>query len=47
MELYLEAARQLFPAREVEGLVFYASGAPYRVPPASRDPQPGSQLNLF
>ena len=47
MELYLEAARQLFPAREVEGLVFYASGAPYRVPPASRNPQPGSQLKLF
>jgi ATP-dependent helicase/nuclease subunit A len=31
MELYLEAARLLFPERQAEGLVYYPHGAPLRV----------------
>ena len=47
VELYLEAARELFPDRPVEGLVFYASGSPLRVASEPSDGEPGAQLELF
>jgi ATP-dependent helicase/nuclease subunit A len=51
MDIYLEAARALFPERDAEGLVFYASGSPLRVSPpgsgAEPGAEPGSQLELF
>jgi hypothetical protein len=47
MELYLEAAKALFPERDPEGLVFYASGSPLRIPPPGSGAEPGSQLELF
>jgi ATP-dependent exoDNAse (exonuclease V) beta subunit len=47
MDIYLEAARALFPERDAEGLVFYASGSPLRVSPPGSGAEPGSQLELF
>ena len=47
VELYVEAARELFPGHPVEGLVFYASGSPLRVAPEEGDGKPGAQLELF
>ncbi|MGH9460295.1 MAG: PD-(D/E)XK nuclease family protein, partial [Vicinamibacteria bacterium] len=48
IELYLEAARDLFPAHDVEGVVFYARGEPLRIASAAGNAaQPGSQMELF
>ena len=47
MELYVEAAQKLFPDRPVEGLIFYATGSPLRVPSIQSDGEPGAQLKLF
>jgi len=47
IELYLEAARELFPGLHTEGIVFYASAEPLRVSPTAGKPAPGSQLELF
>jgi ATP-dependent exoDNAse (exonuclease V) beta subunit len=47
MELYLEAARALFPGENVEGLVFYPQGDPLSVNPAPKDAGTASQLDLW
>ncbi|HEX9723125.1 MAG TPA: 3'-5' exonuclease, partial [Vicinamibacteria bacterium] len=47
MEIYLEAARELFPGQDVEGVVFYANREPIWISSTTRKAQPGSQLELF
>ena len=47
IELYLEAARELFPTRDVEGVVFYANGEPFRTSTPNKQQGPDSQLELF
>ncbi len=47
IELYLEAARQLFPALDAEGVIFYATDEPFRTSTANKKQEPGSQLQLF
>jgi ATP-dependent exoDNAse (exonuclease V) beta subunit len=47
MELYLEAARSLFPEAAVEGLVFYPLGDPLIVRPAPDSAGTPSQLDLW
>ncbi len=47
IELYLEATRQLFPTLDVEGVIFYASGEPFRTSTANNQQNSGSQLKLF
>ncbi|MFQ5792760.1 MAG: UvrD-helicase domain-containing protein, partial [Acidobacteriota bacterium] len=47
MELYVEAARNMFPDRAVEGLVFYPQGDPVQVRPAPNGVGTSSQLKLF
>jgi ATP-dependent exoDNAse (exonuclease V) beta subunit len=43
MELYLEAARGLFPERNAEAVIFYPQGTPLHVLPAPQDPGKSSQ----
>jgi hypothetical protein len=41
-------ARELFPAHDVEGVVFYARGEPVWIPSEARNgAQPGTQMKLF
>jgi ATP-dependent exoDNAse (exonuclease V) beta subunit len=47
MELYLEAARALFPEHELQGLVFYPSGDPLKVNLPQTGAGTSSQMKLF